>query len=192
MKTREIIAVILLFFFILLIIHIIILLILWVFVARRIFHSEKIVVSGEKRYVFIEKQDVTIDTNRIPNFNLSNEDGFLGITSNSEGSAAITIYGSNPNYTGYAWDGCSPKFQVLDLLIGTPDGAVSPDTEKPLTYKASMVHDVLYQYHKKFEGKITRKQVDGIFLDELEKAHFLPARMYYMMVRTFGWIYWRK
>lgn len=60
---------------------------------------------------------------------------------------------------GYRWDGCSPKFNVLDLFwIGTPDGVIigserpesGPDeyrhipiTHERVTQLASAVHDVL-------------------------------------------------
>jgi hypothetical protein len=60
---------------------------------------------------------------------------------------------------GYRWDGCSPKFNILDLSwIGTPDGAIigserptqGPDadchipiTHERVTHRASVVHDVL-------------------------------------------------
>src|SRR5436190_2080914 len=47
---------------------------------------------------------------------------------------------------GYAWNGCSPKFCVLDILIGTPDGVVHAGTGKPKAYYASLVHDALYQF----------------------------------------------
>jgi hypothetical protein len=191
-KTREIIAVILLFIFILMILDILIILTLWVIIARRIFHSEKIVVAGDKRYVFIEKSDVIINTRRIKDFTFSGGDGFIDISPVPDGSSNITILGSNPKYKGYAWDGCSPKFQILDLIFGTPDGAISENTGKAVTYYASMVHDVLYQFHDEFGKKISRKQVDLIFIDELEKGQFIPARMYYLMVRALGGIYWRK
>src|SRR5512145_1657822 len=36
---------------------------------------------------------------------------------------------------GYAWDGCTPKFSLLDLLLfGTPDGVVDKTTGQPKTY----------------------------------------------------------
>ena len=48
---------------------------------------------------------------------------------------------------GYAWDGCSIKWNILDLvIIGTPDGTINIDTMKPKAYYASLVHDALYQY----------------------------------------------
>jgi hypothetical protein len=46
----------------------------------------------------------------------------------------------------YAWDGCSPKLCVWDLLLGTPDGVVDSATKQPKTYYASLVHDALYQF----------------------------------------------
>ena len=30
---------------------------------------------------------------------------------------------------GYAWDGCSPKICIFDILIGTPDGVVDSRTK---------------------------------------------------------------
>ena len=48
---------------------------------------------------------------------------------------------------GYAWDGCSPKFNILDLFVlGTPDGIRDIETGKAKTYYASLVHDALYQF----------------------------------------------
>src|SRR5713226_6292632 len=46
----------------------------------------------------------------------------------------------------YAWDGCSPKMCVFDILLGTPDGVVDSTTKQPKTYYASLVHDALYQF----------------------------------------------
>ena len=49
----------------------------------------------------------------------------------------------------YTWDGCTPKFSILDIfVIGTPDGIKNINTGKPKTYFASLVHDVLYQYFR--------------------------------------------
>lgn len=60
---------------------------------------------------------------------------------------------------GYRWDGCSPKFNVLDLFwVGVPDGSIIgserptegadadhhiPITHERVTHLASVVHDVL-------------------------------------------------
>ena len=85
----------------------------------------------------------------------------------------------------YAWDGCSPKFEVADLLIGTPDGALV--NGKPKTYYASLLHDALYQF--KGEHNITRKEADKEFLYQLKKVGFKWAKTYYRAVRLFGWMY---
>ena len=54
----------------------------------------------------------------------------------------ITTDGTITVLKGYAWDGCTPKVCFLDLLVGTPDGAVYEGTGRPKTYYASLVHDV--------------------------------------------------
>ncbi len=45
---------------------------------------------------------------------------------------------------GYAWNGCSPKYCLFDILLGTPDGVVDSRTGRPKTFYASLVHDALY------------------------------------------------
>jgi len=89
---------------------------------------------------------------------------------------------------GYAWDGCSPKFAVLDIVIGTPDGVVDETTEKPKTYNASMVHDALYQFAH--QAKIKRSESDKLFLKRLKG--FKLKYIYYIAVRIFGWIAFKK
>jgi len=37
---------------------------------------------------------------------------------------------------GYAWDGCTPKRAVLELVWGGPDGVVDCNTEKRKAYYA--------------------------------------------------------
>ncbi len=61
---------------------------------------------------------------------------------------------------GYAWDGCSPKFVFADLIIGTPDGRLNESTGKPITYYASLLHDVIYQF--KMVIPVTRKEADDL------------------------------
>jgi len=87
---------------------------------------------------------------------------------------------------GYAWDGCTPKWNILDLwVIGVPDGRTLVDTGKPTTYYASMVHDALCQYQ--LQLGITRKQADDIFLHYL--GDFQLRYVYYAMVRAYGtWV----
>jgi len=96
-------------------------------------------------------------------------------------SGNITIKGSYGN--GYAWDGCSPKFNVLDIfLIGTPDGRINVNTGKPVTYYASLIHDALYQFRK--DLGIKRKVADKVFLYYL--GDFQLRFIYYAAVRLFG------
>jgi hypothetical protein len=98
-----------------------------------------------------------------------------------ENSGNITIKGSYS--TGYAWDGCSPKINILDLfLFGTPDGRINVNTGKPVTYYASLIHDILYQFGKKIG--IARKEADLLFLHYL--GDFELRYLYYAAVRLFG------
>lgn len=91
---------------------------------------------------------------------------------------------------GYAWNGCSPKFCVADLLLGTPEGVVHRDTGKPKTYNASLVHDALYQFLR--DGlPLTRRHADAFFRRLLEESDFAPAWLYWLAVRLFGWLVWR-
>ena len=46
---------------------------------------------------------------------------------------------------GYAWDGCTPKFDALHVTWGNFDGKLKKFEQgnyKPYTYYASMIHDV--------------------------------------------------
>lgn len=87
---------------------------------------------------------------------------------------------------GYAWDGCSPKFKILDLAIGTPDGVTDADTLKPKTYYASLVHDALCQFFLA-DLPLSKREVDKIFLDLMGKTHFKLRYLYYIFVRIFGY-----
>lgn len=85
----------------------------------------------------------------------------------------------------YAWDGCSPKFNCLDLTIGTPDGRMV-DCIYPITWYASLIHDACYQFKK--EIPLTRKEVDVLFLNEMIKQDFKLKYVYYYTVRLLGGI----
>ena len=88
---------------------------------------------------------------------------------------------------GYAWDGCSPKFCVFDISVGTPDGVVDSTTKQPKTYYASLVHDALYQFL--LDGlPFTRAQADACFLRLMAQTGFTPPRLYWLAVRVFGWL----
>jgi len=93
----------------------------------------------------------------------------------------ITINGSYKD--GYAWDGCTPKYNIIDLfLLGIPDGRNLVLTGKPVTYYASMIHDMLCQHQK--EIGITRKQADQTFL--MFMGDFKLRYLYYYTVRVYG------
>ena len=86
---------------------------------------------------------------------------------------------------GYAWNGCSPKFCVFDLLFGTPEGVVHVRTGRPKTYYASLVHDALYQFLP--DGvPLTRRHVDAFFFNLLAESDFAPRWVYWTFVRLFG------
>ena len=88
---------------------------------------------------------------------------------------------------GYSWDGCTPKFKVGGITIGTPDGSIHPETGKPRTYYASLVHDALYQYFP--SHGISRKAIDDLFLEMLRMSGFRSAGLYHRMVRWFGGVF---
>jgi len=99
-----------------------------------------------------------------------------------EPSGKITVKCSFDN--GYAWDGCTPKWNFLHFTCGTRDGKLDYNTEKPMTYYASMFHDALYQ-HKK-EVCISRKETDQIFKHLMKRNKFMWSNVYYVAVRLFG------
>ncbi len=87
------------------------------------------------------------------------------------------------NDTGYSWDGCTPKWSVLNLfIVGTPDGHIDHRTMKPYTYYASLVHDVLYQYLDTVP--VSKENIDLLFLDML--GDFKLRKIYHLMVKHLG------
>ncbi len=89
--------------------------------------------------------------------------------------------------SGYAWNGCSPKFCAFDILFGTPEGVVDSRTGKPKTYHASLIHDALYQFVP--DGlPLKRSDADRCFLRLMEETGFMPRHLYYAAVRLFGWL----
>jgi len=102
----------------------------------------------------------------------------------------VTIKGSNKN--GYAWDGCSPKVKLFDIYLGTPEAALNFATGQSKTYYASLVHDVFYQFSRDVKNIVPRKAVDQEFYKILKTNQFRLAKLYYIAVRLFGWVYWGR
>jgi Protein of unknown function (DUF1353) len=86
---------------------------------------------------------------------------------------------------GYAWDGCTPKFSVFDIVVGVPDGVPNRTTRKPKAYYASLMHDVLYQFLDA-GSPVSRAKADKVFLGILARDAFAPGWIYYAAVRVFG------
>jgi len=85
--------------------------------------------------------------------------------------------------TGYAWDGCSPKYDVLGLfVIGTPDGRMHEG--KRITHDASLVHDVLCQF--RHEIPISKEATIQIFSDMLNDVCFGAEPIYTAAVTHLG------
>jgi hypothetical protein len=91
---------------------------------------------------------------------------------------------------GYAWNGCTPKFFLFDLLFGTPDGAVYIPSGRPKAYYASLVHDALYQFLGE-NSPVTRRQADDAFLRLLGESKFRLRWFYWAAVRLGGWLAWK-
>lgn len=133
-------------------------------------------------YKFTEKRDIVYRT-RLVGFSYDSE----WVTMYTSGE--VVIKGTNKN--GYSWDGCSPKMYFMGGIIGTPDGELISDfpesIDKPITYYASMLHDVLYQ--NKATLPYSRADVDLEFKRQLELKKFKFASVYYFFVRKFGGMY---
>lgn len=112
---------------------------------------------------------------------------------------------------GYAWNGCSPKFLLLGMVFGTPEGALPTRKEKseviknlheldicrfsldkPKTYYASLVHDALYQIAEKENANMSKDYTDRLFFSILKAYRFKPAKIYYLAVKVFGKFCWGK
>ncbi len=164
---------------------------IWILIARKILNQKKVVISGQKNYVFKETTLIEIHTSLLKDVLFKKDDNeWLRIYPNKTSPSQTIIEIDGTQLTGYAWDGCSPKFQLGDLIFGTPDGVIGMN-RKPKTYYASMAHDILYQFRDQLVGKVTRKQADAIFLEQMKKQHFFLANLYYRSVRMFGGLFWK-
>jgi hypothetical protein len=103
-----------------------------------------------------------------------------------------TVIVKGTHYKGYAWDGCSPKYKFKDWYFGTWEALLNFDTGQSKTYYASLIHDVFYQFAKEVRSFVKRKEVDKEFYAILKRDDMRFAKLYYVSVRLFGWIWWNK
>ncbi len=136
------------------------------------------------RWVYrLERNYSWESSHRLPeDFVFRDGQGKVRLIIEKEGTITVTA--------GYAWDGCSPKICAFDILLGTPDGIVHAETGRPKTYYASLVHDALYQFLRE-AAPLTRRDADRFFLRLLKESDFLPAHLYWLVVRVLGWLVWR-
>ncbi|MGE4545391.1 MAG: hypothetical protein AB7D06_14915 [Pedobacter sp.] len=130
--------------------------------------------KGNYPYVFVEMQDYKQETG----WKLQNPFDSEWLAISTDGVVTVKA-----NQNGYAWDGCTPKFDILNLVVvGVPDGHFDYRTGKPYTYRASMVHDALYQYLDSIP--IRKSEVDKLFFKML--GDFKLRYLYYWAMRLFG------
>ncbi len=132
----------------------------------------------------------TLEENKEYPFLLNKDINFKGYDRFKQLLVSICA-GSVTVHAGYSWDGCSVKVaQIGPIFIGTPDGF------KNQTKYASLIHDVLYQFNKEINEQnnnlLTREKVDQIFYDELVKARWPLARIYWFAVRKLGGKFWNN
>lgn len=137
-------------------------------------------------YKFVLPERETFKPVLLPNRKLTedykfhDENGNHWLTVGTDGSWTIE--------SGYAWDGCSPKFKIRDRIVGTWDGWIEAETKLPVNRVPSLLHDIGYQAVGK-DGRLfpyTRLMVDKIFYYEMKKRKFLFSKPYYAAVFLFG------
>lgn len=91
------------------------------------------------------------------------------------------------DYDGFAWDGCSPKFHIGPLALGTWDGHFKENLKMPQAIRAAKFHDALYQDLDLLKQiGFGRKHADLLFREMLIHAAFAYPDVYYWAVRAFG------
>jgi hypothetical protein len=86
--------------------------------------------------------------------------------------------------TGYTWNGCSPKLGALGLWLGTPDFHA--------TRRASLIHDVLFQFSATDHHKATFAQCNEVFRRQMLRHDFALTEIYHAAVTKFGKPYFQK
>jgi hypothetical protein len=122
--------------------------------------------SESLKYPFLLKKLLTFEVRKLK----SVDNFYTGFGKLENG--VLTIF------PDYAWNGCTPKWKVWGLMIGTPEGWRSS------TKRASVVHDFLTQYNV-----CRRSLADRIFYDMLKEDSFYLAKLYYLAVRLYSVIF---
>ena len=106
---------------------------------------------------------------------------------NIQPSGTFTHRATRTGYDGFAWDGCSPKFNVGPLMFGSWDGAFSQDLKMPEAVRAAKFHDALYQDLDRLKQLgFKRRHADLLFREMLVASGFPYPEVYYRAVRAFG------
>ena len=93
----------------------------------------------------------------------------------------ITIrHGRITIQAGYAWDGCSPTWNLGPLWFGPWDGPLTSEG-KPVTFYATLVHDALCQFRPDIPN-LSKKQTVDLFRSLLVESG-APT----WMIRTYPW-----
>lgn len=135
------------------------------------------------RWIFVLDEDYVYNIlNYLPN---DWNQGCAFIDRNGQRRLEILPNGDARVLASYAWDGCTPKFSLFDIVFGAPDGIPNQVTKKPKAYYASLIHDVLYQFLDA-DLPLSKAHADRIFLDILARDRFAPRSIYYIAVCVFG------
>src|SRR5205823_12048120 len=92
--------------------------------------GEAMMCKNKEPWVFTLQRDFTWESGLRVGEDVAFEDktGVVRLMLRRQGTITVT--------ERYAWDGCSPKFCVFDILLGTPGGVVDSKTKQPKTYRS--------------------------------------------------------
>lgn len=91
-------------------------------------------------------------------------------------------------YSGYSWDGCSPKVKLGKHIIGIWDGFTDKDTQLPQAYYGSLIHDFLLQFKSQMSKSITTRLIHLSFLTILQQYNFPLSYLYYVAVNIWSFL----
>ena len=114
------------------------------------------------------KYKYTLDKDYVYQTGIKNR-AFVGICKKGIVRLIITPDGNIRITKGYSWDGATlaPDFKEL--------------------YYPTLVHDALYQFLP--NTPFSRKEIDDLFLRQMQEENFKLAKVYYRAVRLFGGIF---